>query len=122
MFDGGFDSAYVSLCLLLRTALHTHTLPRECHELTFFSVQFMRDILLFFGVKFKVTPYRKTAASGTKSNTANGENGEDEEEEDEDEEEERNPTLQVAEGKEGTGEVLISCVGIGYSNVNKAMA
>ena len=81
----------------------------------------MRDILLFFGVKFKVTPYRKTAASGTKSKGANGD-GEEEEDEDEDDEEERNPTLQVAEGKEGTGEVLISCVGIGYSNVNKAMA
>ena len=75
----------------------------------------MRDLLLFFGVKFKVTPYRKTTAPGAKGDV----NGEDAEE---DEEEERNPTLQVAEGKEGTGEVLISCVGIGYSNVNKAMA
>lgn len=73
----------------------------------------MRDLLLFFGVKFKVTPFRKTARAEPKA-------GESEEEEDD--EEERNPTLQVAEGKAGTGEVLISCVGIGYSNVNKAMA
>lgn len=77
-----------------------------------FRIQFMRDLLLFFGVKFKITPFRRSAAP------ANGAEGEDEE----DEEEERNPTLQAVDGREGTGEVLVSCLGIGYSNVNKAMA
>jgi RNA 3'-terminal phosphate cyclase-like protein len=76
-------------------------------------VQFMRDILLFFGVKFKITPYTKGAPA---PKTAEGS---DEEEEDE---EERNPTLQTVEGREGTGEVLMSCIGVGYSNVNKSMA
>jgi RNA 3'-terminal phosphate cyclase-like protein len=53
------------------------------------SIQFLRDVLTFFGVKFKITPA---------------------------------PRDQPAEGHSGTGEVLVSCVGIGYSNVNKAMA
>lgn len=71
----------------------------------------MRDILLFFGVKFKITPYTKGAPTQPT----------DEEDEEEDEEE-RNPTLQSVEGREGTGEVLMSCIGVGYSNVNKSMA
>jgi hypothetical protein len=68
--------------------------------------------MAFFGVKFKITPYRKStpAAKGGESD------------EEEDDEEERNPTLQATEGRQGTGEVLMSCIGIGYSNVNKAMA
>lgn len=56
------------------------------------SVQFLRDIMAFFGVKFKITPVDAADAD--------------------------------AEGpkRNGTGEVLVSCVGIGYSNVNKSMA
>lgn len=72
----------------------------------------MRDILQFFGVKFKVTPFTKSRSGKAAV----------EGDEEEDEEEERNPTLQAVDGKEGTGEVLVSCLGIGYSNVNKAMA
>jgi hypothetical protein len=75
----------------------------------------MRDILLFFGVKFKITPYTKGAPTPKKT-------GEDDEEESEEDEEERNPTLQNTEGRQGTGEVLMSCIGVGYSNVNKSMA
>ncbi len=51
-------------------------------------------MLVFFGVKFKISPA---------------------------------PAPELEEGEErppqhGTGEVLVSCVGVGYSNVNKAMA
>lgn len=55
------------------------------------SIQFLRDILDFFGVKFKISPAPK------------------------DDDEPENPNV-------GTGEVTVSCVGVGYSNVNKAMA
>jgi RNA 3'-terminal phosphate cyclase-like protein len=75
-------------------------------------IHFLRDIMSFFGVKFKITPYRKGAPV-----VKTGESDDDE-----DDEEERNPTLQTSEGRQGTGEVLMSCIGIGYSNVNKAMA
>jgi len=71
----------------------------------------MRDILLFFGVKFKITPYTKGAPTPQADD-----------EESEEDEEERNPTLAPVEGREGTGEVLMSCIGVGYSNVNKSMA
>lgn len=69
-------------------------------------IQFLRDTLLFFGVKFKVVPFVKTSAPLA---------GEEDEEEDE------NPSIPIVEGR-GTGEVVVSCVGIGYSNVNKSMA
>lgn len=58
-------------------------------------VQFLRDVLVFFGVKFKISPAPKPEM--------------------EEGEAERAPSV-------GTGEVLVSCVGVGYSNVNKAMA
>lgn len=106
MFDGRLDGTYVSAVYSVVTCCW----PKADFD---HSVQFMRDLLLFFGVKFKVTPFRKPArpdAAGGADSDA------------EDEEEERNPTLQVADDKEGTGEVLVSCLGIGYSNVNKAMA
>ncbi len=54
------------------------------------SVHFLRDVLVFFGVKFKVTPVPRDREDGPRP--------------------------------AGTGEVLVSCVGIGYSNVNKSMA
>lgn len=59
------------------------------------SIQFLRDVLVFFGVKFKISPAPKP--------------------EPEEGEAERPEVV-------GTGEVLVSCVGVGFSNVNKAMA
>jgi hypothetical protein len=56
-------------------------------------------------VKFKIVPFVKAAST---------------EEVDEDEEDE-NPSIPMVEGR-GTGEVVVSCVGVGYSNVNKSMA
>ena len=61
-------------------------------------VQFLRDMLLFFGVKFKITP----ANTATKPDTSS--------------------MTETETKSSGTGEVLVSCVGIGYSNVNKSMA
>lgn len=104
MFDGGSDRTHVSY----PTPRHS---PIGGPDADIGRIQFMRDLLLFFGVKFKVTPFSKTARPAG-----------DQELDEEDEEEERNPTLQVAEGKQGTGEVLVSCLGVGYSNVNKSMA
>lgn len=76
MLDGRLDGTYVS------TQSTTSADVR---------VQFLRDVLDFFGVKFKISPAPR------------------------DEEEPENPNV-------GTGEVMVSCVGVGYSNVNKAMA
>ena len=61
-------------------------------------IQFLRDMLLFFGVKFKITPANTTTKPEISSMT------------------------ETETKSSGTGEVLISCVGIGYSNVNKSMA
>ncbi|TXT15616.1 hypothetical protein VHUM_00119 [Vanrija humicola] len=58
-------------------------------DLTAHTIQFLRDVMAFFGVKFKITPVEADAD---------------------------------APKRDGTGEVLVSCVGIGYSNVNKSMA
>jgi len=60
-------------------------------NLTSHSIQFLRDIMAFFGVKFKISPAPSTV----------DEDGE--------------PTST-------TGEVVVSCVGVGYSNNNKPMA
>lgn len=49
------------------------------------SVQYLRDLLAFFGTQFKIVP------------------------------------AEVEEG-ETTGELIVSCVGVGYSNVNKSTA
>ena len=54
-------------------------------------------MLLFFGVRFKVAPAPRGEEDG----------------EDEGEEKTR---------RRGTGEVVVSCVGVGYSNINKSMA
>ncbi|KAK4687364.1 RNA 3'-terminal phosphate cyclase-like protein, partial [Tremellales sp. Uapishka_1] len=63
-------------------------------DLTAHSIQFLRDVMLFFGVKFKISPLVKDRPVEGDAELA--------------------PT--------GTGEVLVSCTGIGYSNVNKSMA
>jgi len=54
--------------------------------------------MTFFGVKFKITPAPRP------------EDGED-----------KDGDAQAPQHT-GTGEVLMSCVGVGYSNVNRAMA
>lgn len=59
-------------------------------------MQFLRDVLDFFGVKFKISPAEREGELGLPTGTG--------------------------EGREGTGEVTVSCVGVGYSNVNRAMA
>jgi len=64
--------------------------------------------MLFFGVKFKITPAIPKVTKPV---------GDEEEEEEEEEAEEV-----IKPSDSGTGEVMVSCVGIGYSNVNKAMA
>ena len=51
------------------------------------SIQFLRDMMTFFGVKFKLSPVSHDT-----------------------------------EGPSRTGEVIIACMGIGYSNVKKSMA
>lgn len=71
-------------------------------DLTAHTVQFLRDLMAFFGVKFKVTPaprHNDKAAEGDEDSAA--------------------PDSVRAPG---TGEVFVSCVGVGYSNVNRAMA
>jgi RNA 3'-terminal phosphate cyclase-like protein len=105
MSNGRFDCSYVSF-----SPSFSCMKPKERDLIN--RVQFMRDILLFFGVKFKITPYTKGAPTPKATD----------EEESEEDEEERNPTLQPVEGRAGTGEVLMSCIGVGYSNVNKSMA
>ncbi|EIW68216.1 hypothetical protein TREMEDRAFT_32298 [Tremella mesenterica DSM 1558] len=57
-------------------------------DLTSHTIQFLRDMVIFFGVKFKLTPVQSDSITE----------------------------------KTSTGEVMVSCVGIGYSNVNKSMA
>jgi RNA 3'-terminal phosphate cyclase-like protein len=53
--------------------------------------------MTFFGVKFKISPAPKS----------------------DDADADATPKQQQ---QHGTGEVLVSCVGVGYSNVNRAMA
>jgi hypothetical protein len=50
-------------------------------------VQYLRDLMAFFGVRFKIQPQKS-----------------------------------VDEAVSATGEVVVSCVGVGFSNVNKSMA
>jgi hypothetical protein len=73
--------------------------------------------MAFFGTKFKIVPAQRHSnfKDGAASNGTNGKNnlvadGSDAEEEDE------------GDAPIEAGEVVVSCVGVGYSNVNKAMA
>ncbi|GMK53728.1 hypothetical protein CspeluHIS016_0103140 [Cutaneotrichosporon spelunceum] len=91
---GAVDSKHQWLVLLLMVLGKEDVGKCLMGDLTAHTVQFLRDVLLFFGVKFKISPA---------------------------------PPPELEEGEErpasrGTGEVLVSCVGVGYSNVNKAMA
>lgn len=93
--QGGCVDATMQSTVLLLMVLGKEDVGRVLlGDLTAHTVQFLRDVLLFFGVKFKITPVR--AADG-ESSAQDGEHA-------------------------GTGPVVASCVGIGYSNVNKAMA
>lgn len=87
---GCVDRSQQSLVLLLMVLGKEDVGRVLLGDLSPHAVQFLRDCLLFFGVKFKITPFR-------------GDDGEE-----------------IA-GR-GTGPVVASCVGVGYSNVNKAMA
>ncbi|CAK9780637.1 18S rRNA biogenesis protein [Cutaneotrichosporon oleaginosum] len=91
---GAVDSKHQWLVLLLMVLGKEDVGKCLMGDLTAHTIQFLRDVLLFFGVKFKISPA---------------------------------PAPELEEGEErpatrGTGEVLVSCVGVGYSNVNKAMA
>ena len=77
--------------------------------------------MAFFGTKFKIVPAQRhsnfangangkptAAAAAAAGGAADGSDAEDEEDE--------------GDAPIEAGEVVISCVGVGYSNVNKAMA
>lgn len=82
MHHGGFDGTQVG--------------ANSNHSLTRYSVQFLRDLEIFFGSRFKIAPVPfDLELVGSEKETGQ---------------------------HVGSGEVAVSCVGIGYSNVNKAMA
>lgn len=100
------------------------------------SVQWLRDINDFFGVRFKITPIAQHHAGNTKQTGPNDnveDKGEDESSDsDDDEDRER-----VIGGVKVKGvvdsqndkvkrlvpeEVMVSCVGIGYGNINRSTA
>ncbi|KAL7422546.1 hypothetical protein Q5752_003194 [Cryptotrichosporon argae] len=88
-------------------------------DLTAHSIQFLRDLNAFFNVRFKIVPFASVSAASLAMKVAAAAPGDD----GADAEEEEDVAAHGDEGKrEGTGEVLVTCVGIGYSNVNKAMA
>lgn len=97
---GCVDRSQQSLVLLLMVLGKEDVGRVLLGDLSAHAVQFLRDCLLFFGVKFKITPFRD-------------ENGE-----------EIGGARREGDGEQsaGTGPVVASCVGVGYSNVNKAMA
>lgn len=107
---GCIDRSQQSLVLLLMVLGKEDVGKVVLGDLSPNAVQFLRDLLTFFGVKFKITPFRaeEDEAEGESGKGAFGGKGGKGDEEN-------------AERK-GTGPVVASCVGIGYSNVNKAMA
>lgn len=68
-------------------------------RLTGHRVQFTRDLLEFFGVRFKIAPAPRETT-----------------------EDEEDVPVDDSARSPGTGPVVVSCLGVGYSNVNKAMA
>ncbi len=60
-------------------------------SLRLYSIQFLRDILTFFGVRFKITPFSREG-------------------------------LGDAIRPPGMGEMVVSAVGVGFSNINKSTA
>ena len=101
-------------------------------------IQWLRDINDFFGVRFKITPIAQHHAAGTRQNGPN-ENTEDKKagegddvEEDDEEENERIvggiKLKGVVDSKNDKparfvpDEVMVSCVGIGYGNINRSTA
>ena len=81
---GCVDSKHQWLVLLLMVLGKEDVGRCLMGDLTAHSVQYLRDLMAFFGVRFKIQPQKAEESSA--------------------------------------GEVIVSCVGVGFSNVNKSMA
>jgi hypothetical protein len=101
------------------------------------SVQWLRDINDFFGVRFKITPIAQHHAGNIKQTGPNENKGENKDgsESDEDEDDEENERTVGGIKVKGVvdsqndkvkrlvpDEVMVSCVGIGYGNINRSTA
>lgn len=94
-------------------------------------VQWLRDINDFFGVRFKITPVGQHHAANIKQTPKHGEDGEDSSDSDADMEEKLvlGVKVPVKRGEDNKKveryrpeEVIVSCVGIGYGNINRSTA
>ncbi len=106
--------------------------------LCFNSIQYLRDINDFFGVRFKIVPFPSSLPGASSANTKDSSSASESEDDDDDDEEEQEilgvkvkTGRKGVAGKDGSGvkvgkyvpeEYLISCLGIGYGNFNKSMA
>lgn len=85
------------------------------------SVQYLRDINDFFGVKFKVAPVSDSAATADDESVTEPEEAQDEN---------GDVVMQFMNNKEKKEnqqrrmtpqEFMVSCLGVGYSNINKSI-
>jgi hypothetical protein len=104
------------------------------------SIQWLRDINDFFGVRFKITPIAQHHASNIRQTGPNenlkdkvegGEDGSSDDDEDEAENERMVAGIKVRGVVDSKNdkpkrlipdEVMVSCVGIGYGNINRSTA
>lgn len=101
------------------------------------SVQWLRDINDFFGVRFKITPIAQHHAgnikqTGPNENKSENKDGSESDDDEDDEENERTiggiKVKGVVDSQNDKvkrlvpDEVMVSCVGIGYGNINRSTA
>ncbi len=96
-------------------------MTRRCDNV--FSVQYLRDINDFFGVKFKVAP-----VAGSADHTDHEEVSKAEEKVQEEDGDIVMHFMNNKEKKENEQrrlvpqEIMVSCLGVGYSNINKSIS
>jgi hypothetical protein len=85
-----------------------------------FRVQYLRDINDFFGVKFKIVPVAATLQADK-----------EEVSDEEDQEDNGDIVMRFMQNRDKTEskqkklvpeELMVSCLGVGYTNINKSMA
>lgn len=131
---GCVDQSHQWLVLLLMVLGREDVARCRMGALTAHSIQYLRDLNDYFGIQFKITAIKAgdKLKNGSHPTGAQPDGEEVEEDEDEEEEEEQERTIMgvAVKTNDGNGkrrktvpeEFLVSCLGIGYGNINRSAA
>jgi len=114
------DEAHQWLVMLMMVLGKEDVWRCKMGKLTAHSVQYLRDINDFFGVRFKIAPVSRTATQTDDAELA-----------DEQVDDNGDVVMKFMRNRDQTesrqkklvpDEFMVSCLGVGYSNINKSMA